>query len=97
MPDLVTDKARWKNRRFMAYVALWSILAMVVWILGLSTFAVIAGKTLVSVEQVGGILSTIIVCLASIIGAYVGFSAWDDKNILAAQGKQKTVQAKEEA
>lgn len=72
-------KARWANRRRMAYISLICLISMLVWGMGVGTYAVIFGKTLSELSQLGMILSTLAVGFTSIIGAYVGFSTWDDK------------------
>ena len=65
------SKSRWKNRRRMAYISLVSILIVV----GLSLFVVPIERLQVLEE----VITWFFFIMGSIIGAYVGFSTFDDK------------------
>ena len=59
---------RWKNRRRMAYTALYSVIITTIYVL-------VNG---IDVTSVGGILTTFYGGMFSIILSYCGFSTWDD-------------------
>lgn len=62
---------RWKHRRRMAYISLFSILAVTYWCL----FKVDVER----LKALDSIITWFYLTLGSIIGAYVGFATLDDK------------------
>ena len=74
-------KDRWKNRRKMAWISLFSILGVVIFLIASSLFGIL------SVEAIGAltpIIQLLIGTLGGIIGAYIGFATLqynnEDKN-----------------
>lgn len=67
------EKDRWANRRKMAWIALWALIAM-----GAATLVVALIKPEAATAS-GMVVSAIAVSLAGIVGAYVGFATADDK------------------
>ena len=59
---------RWKNRRQMAWLAM----------IGGLTFPLLVLFT--SSDQVSGIAAAFYTFVGMVVGAYVGFVTWDDKN-----------------
>ena len=55
----------WQVRRSIAVYCLWAILLVIVWILGLVTYAMIAGKPL---PTLGGYSAILTICLPSMAG-----------------------------
>jgi hypothetical protein len=70
---------RWGNRRRMAYISIIALIAMLIWTMGVGTYAIVVGKSLAEVTHIITILSTLAVGFVSIVGAYVGFATWGDK------------------
>ena len=72
-PEVTTNgngKIRWKNRRRMAWVSLISILVVTFFML--FTDAVSVEK----LKIVGDVVTWFYFSMASIIGAYMGFTTW---------------------
>jgi hypothetical protein len=63
----------------MAYISIVSLIAMLLWAMGVGTYAVVTGKSLLEISHIVTILSTLAVGFVSIVGAYVGFATWGDK------------------
>jgi len=59
---------RWKNRRRMAWLAMAGGLAFPLLVLFTAS------------EQVSGIAAAFYTFVGAVVGAYVGFATWDDKN-----------------
>lgn len=62
---------RWKNRRRMAYIALFSILIV--------TYVSIYEIPLEKISELKDVITWFYITMGSIIGAYVGFSTLDDR------------------
>lgn len=74
LSDIEAERARWKNRRRMAWFSLISMIGITILILF---------TDLVPVARLS-ILSEVITwfyfCCASVIGAYMGFTTWASKS-----------------
>jgi len=64
----VTEQDRWKNRRRMAWVAMWSSM--------LYPLLLIAQADGVALSQIAG---PFYLFTGAVVGAYIGFATWDDK------------------
>lgn len=71
--DVTLNKARWKNRRRMAWISLISML--------LVTFLILF-TDIVSPEKLNAtteIITWFFISCASVVGAYMGFTTWASK------------------
>ena len=69
---------RFKNRRIMAYISLWTIIASLAFLLGASIFDGTGGnptKILTGISQNQGLIGTVLGFLTAIVGAYYGLSS----------------------
>jgi len=66
----VTDADRWKNRRYMAWVCMVAGIGYPLLVLGTNS------------RELGEIAVPFYMFIASVVGAYIGFAAWDDKNMM---------------
>jgi hypothetical protein len=66
-----TDQRRWKNRRRMAYISLYSILIV--------TYLILFIVPMDRLNQLDEIITWFYLVMGSVVGAYVGFSTLDDK------------------
>jgi hypothetical protein len=64
--------SRWKHRRRMAYISLFSIIVSTAILLG-------PWVPMERVEKLSDLISWFYFSLASIVGAYVGFATWSSK------------------
>lgn len=62
---------RWKNRRRMAYISLFSILIV--------TYVLLYDLPIEKISKLENVITWFYITMGSIIGAYVGFSTLDDK------------------
>lgn len=70
--DQVNDKDRediWNNRRRMAWLSLWGIIAPTI-------FIILHIHDPNTIDKIGVMMSWYYLSLASIVGAYFGFRAW---------------------
>ena len=71
--DLELEKRRWKNRRWLAWTSMISMVLVTV-------FLLLAPETSLSLERLkilsNGPLFWVYFAFTSIIGAYIGFSTW---------------------
>lgn len=65
------DQRRWKNRRRMAYISLYSILIV--------TYLILFIVPMDRLNQLDEIITWFYLVMGSVVGAYVGFSTLDDK------------------
>lgn len=63
---------RWKHRRRMAYIALFSMLV-------LTAYAVSPWIEIARLEKLSDIIEWFYFAMASIVGAYMGFATWSAK------------------
>lgn len=71
LPEDPNHPTRWKHRRRMAYIALYSMI-------GVTSYAL----TLMPIQRLSAtneIISWFYFAMASIVGAYVGFATWSAK------------------
>jgi hypothetical protein len=61
---------RWKNRRHMAWVCMVAGIGYPLLVLGTNS------------RELGEIAVPFYMFIASVVGAYIGFAAWDDKNVM---------------
>ncbi len=66
----MTDADRWKNRRYMAWVCMVAGIGYPLLVLGTNS------------RELGEIAVPFYMFIASVVGAYIGFAAWDDKNMM---------------
>jgi hypothetical protein len=64
----MTEQDRWKNRRHMAWVCMIAGIGYPLLVLGTSS------------RELGEIAIPFYMFIASVVGAYIGFATWDDKN-----------------
>ena len=70
--DLKPQELRWKNRRRMAWISLISMILVT----GTLLFAPISIERL---KTLGGTIEWYFLSMASIVGAYMGFTTWASK------------------
>ena len=66
----MTEVDRWKNRRKMAWI---SMLAGI----GFPLLLLVTES-----PQLGAIAGPFYIFIGAVVGAYIGFAAWDDKNVM---------------
>lgn len=66
--EIDLDKERWKNRRRMAWLALWAMIGM--------TVAMFVWVPESKLEKLDEIVAWFMMAMASIVGAYIGISGW---------------------
>jgi len=74
------EKDRWKNRRRMAWASLIGGLAFPLLILGTDS------------NQLGEIAMAFYIFVGAVVGAYVGFATYDDKNRMRYNRKEEEIQ-----
>lgn len=67
----MTELDRWKNRRHMAWICV---------IAGISYPLLVLGS---NSKALGDIAIPFYMFVSAVVGAYVGFATWDDKNMMA--------------
>jgi len=72
MTDDPNHPMRWKHRRRMAYIALFSMLV-------LTAYAVSPWIEIARLEKLSDIIEWFYFAMASIVGAYMGFATWSAK------------------
>jgi len=72
LENLKLEKARWKNRRKMAWISLGSMIAVT----GILIFAPISDTRLKAISEP---ITWFYFAMASVIGAYMGFTTWASK------------------
>ena len=66
----MTELDRWKNRRRMAWICMVAAIAYPLLVLGSNSRAL------------GDIAVPFYMFVSAVVGAYIGFAAWDDKNVM---------------
>ncbi len=69
------NNPRWKHRRRIAYACVFSLLLVFVGCVPLAIFYPLASENL---AQVSGILGTMAIAIAGIVGSYNGFATHED-------------------
>jgi hypothetical protein len=66
----MTEQDRWKNRRRMAWICMIAAIGYPLLVLGSNSRAL------------GDIAVPFYMFVSAVVGAYIGFAAWDDKNVM---------------
>jgi len=82
--EIDITKNRFKNRRRMAWLAVWSMVI----------FTAIMMSNLVDIERIKAIdnvMEMFYIAMASIVGAYMGFTTWATKKCIETSKLRKTI------
>jgi len=72
LADDPNHPTRWKHRRRLAYMAMWSMLALTVYVVG-------PWMPMDRLNTLQDVISWFYFSMASIVGAYMGFATWSAK------------------
>ena len=69
------ETRKWQNRKKMAYVSLYTLIAIDIFTFTIALFSTTGSENLAKID---GVIITLIATLGSLCGAYMGLSTWSD-------------------